>query len=160
MLKEVLIADKLSGGVFGEASLGIAKLVVYAMLICIPSMLIFAPLGTAPKIERYAQKNPNSFKGKVAKYYTATIPQKAVDVFAGLPPVKLKGYSIDWVQGAYFFVAGWLIVLGGSALLLGLGYLLATRCSSLLKTSPGILLWTPLLTGIAYVLLGWYLGSL
>ena len=159
MLKEVVAVDKLSGGAFSEGSLAIAKIIVWALFACLPSMTVFMPLDAAPKINRYAQQNPDSFKGKVAKYYGATIPQKAVEIWTGLPPVKLKGYKIDWARGAYYFLAGWVFLLVCSALLVGLGYLLAIRCSTLLKTSPGILLWTPLLAGMAYLALGIYLGA-
>ncbi len=159
MLRKVVAADKLSGGTFSEASLVIAKIVVFASLTCLPPMILFSSLELTPKLEQYAQKNPNSFKGKTAKFYRATIPQKAVDIWSQLPPVRSKGYTIDWIRGAYYFLAGWLIIATGGALLLGLGFLLAKKFSGLLKTSPQILLWTPLLAGMAYFALGFYLAA-
>lgn len=159
MLREVAAADKLSGGALSEGSLAIAKVIVAILMMCIPAMIVFMPLDVAPNLEKYVQKNPNSFRGTVAKIYKATIPQKAVDIWASLPPVKRKGYEIDWVLGAYYFLAGWLIIAIGTALLLGLGFLLATRCSGILKTSPRILLWTPLLAGVIYLAIPFYLGA-
>jgi len=159
MIKEVIIADKLSGGVFGEASLGLAGIVAIFLALCIPALFAFAPFEAAPKLEQYALKNPNTIKGKFAKFYSASIPKKAVDFVAKLPPVKLKNYKIDWVYGAIYFVAGWLIIAIETALLLGLGFLLATKCSSLLKTSPVILFWSPLFFGMTYLILGCFLAA-